>query len=99
MTTGEDEKHWPRTVEEAVNRILLELPEKDKGIIRNTPSEFEMMRYHDSLGRWVRNTFGLWKGNNELLQSCGQSNPDGASSVILGALWNALQKGIKTDAS
>jgi hypothetical protein len=67
--------------------------EKDKEIIRNTPSEFGMIRHHHGLGTWVRNTFGLWRGNDELLRSTGCQHPDNASVVILGALWQRLSRG------
>lgn len=92
MNNGLPEKPWPMTVEEAVNRILSELPEEDVEIIRNTPSALDMVRFHHGLGTWVRNTFGLWEGNKELFRSCGLEDPDGVSYIILAALWNELQR-------
>jgi hypothetical protein len=87
---GEIEEPWPKTVQEAVNRILSELPDVDKEAIRHA-SKWRMMGYHHGLGSWVRNTFGLWQGNDELLRACGGCDPDDASEVILSALWQALR--------
>lgn len=91
MNNGANEKQWPMTVEEAVDRILVELPEEDKEVIKNKPSDFDMIFYHHGLGTWVRNKFGLWQDNEELLRSCGCGQADDASSVILRALWQKLQ--------
>jgi hypothetical protein len=46
------------------------------------------------LGQRIRNEFGLWAGNTELLSSCGSEtmHPDHASRVILRALWEKLRK-------
>jgi len=59
------------------------------------------------LGLWIRNTYGLWRGNRELLADCarlgdpGDGSPEGAhpridpdhaSSLILGAAWDRLQE-------
>jgi hypothetical protein len=93
MNNDVDKKPWPKTIEEAVDRILLELPEVDKEIIKNTPTELELYKYHDSLGRWVRNNFGLYQGNNDLLQFLGlKRHPDDVSMGIIKALWNRLRE-------
>ena len=44
---------------------------------------------------YVRNEFGLWDNNEELLKDClpgvNDRNPDDASAVIIKALWKSLQ--------
>lgn len=62
-------KKWPRTVAEAVNRLIQEMSEEDRETLKNTP-EKDLIMYHFSLGMWIRNEFGLWQGNDELLKSC-----------------------------
>ena len=59
--------------------------------------------FHFSLGMRIRNTFGLWQGNNDLLASCFpdvtdpymlmiiEHDPDRASGVMVDALWGKLQ--------
>ena len=56
------------------------------------------------LGQYIRNRFGLWKGNEELLRSCSEhaekvgrprlgQHPDDASATIIDALWERLSVG------
>ena len=88
-------KKWPKTVEEAVNRMIQEMSEEDRTRLKNTP-EKDLIMYHFSLGMWVRNEFGLWQGNDELLKSCAKKDPlihpDDVSSIIIEELWNKLNK-------
>ena len=86
-------KEWPKTVEEAVNQILSSMHDKDKEIIKNIPKEdLTMLCY--SWGPRIRNEFGLWGSNEELLASCGSINihPDVASMVIIKAVYKKLQE-------
>jgi hypothetical protein len=88
-------KEWPKTMDEAVERLMVELSDEDKKILKSTPKK-ELVKYHFGFGMHIRNEFGLWKGNKDLLESCcggGYSHdPDEASSVIIRALWERLQK-------
>jgi hypothetical protein len=92
---------WPKTVAEAVERILAELSDEQREAFR-LMQEQELPRLHFSLGLHIRNQFGLWAGNLELSQDCaarGKSgllapyHPDSASTVIIQAAWAALQLG------
>jgi hypothetical protein len=87
-------KEYPRTVQEAVKRLLLELPDWDKLGIKNT-SEKDLATLHMTLGNYIRNEFGLWRNNKELLRDClpesSEQKADDASSVIIKALWKSLQ--------
>ena len=93
MDDIEIQKKWPKTVDEAVDRILLMISEEDKNTIKNCQSKDDMSVYHASLGTWIRNNFGLWRDNKQLIQSCGgHTHPDDNSAVILLALWDKLHK-------
>lgn len=46
---------------------------------------------HVSLGPYIRNQFGLWAGNTELLDDCGTTHADDAYMVILNALVRRLK--------
>ena len=96
MNRHQKEKQWPRTLSEAVNRSILSLSDKEKEIVRNTPAG-ELDRFHYSLGIWIRNQFGLWRGNKELLKDCGSEkmHPDDASMVIIARVWGKLNKEYK----
>ena len=84
------EEQWPKTLDEAVRVHLLTMTDEEKKLVRNTPEE-DLINLHFSWGLNIRNEFGLWKGNNELIESCGEFEPDGASSAIIDAVWRALQ--------
>jgi hypothetical protein len=83
---------WPRTVDEAVARILSTMSAEDQARVRSTPKD-ELIRYHMGWGTGIRNSFGLWKGNKELLNSCGYEgiHPDTCSDIIIHRVWAALQ--------
>lgn len=54
----------------------------------------DLVRFHDSIGLYIRNAFELWSGgNSSLLKSCGsvKMHPDDASMIILEALWHNLR--------
>ena len=83
---------WPRTVDEAVDRILAKLTDAEKDVVRRTPkSDLHML--HFGLGAGVRNACGLWVGNADLLASCGSPDmhPDSACAVIVQAVWERLR--------
>lgn len=87
---------WPKTVEEAVEQLLSLMSEKDKQNFRKTPKK-DLIMFHFSLGLYIRNNFGLWQGNRELLQSINKSDfplvhPDDASSIIIEKLWKRLRQ-------
>ncbi|MBL8394611.1 MAG: hypothetical protein JNK99_07665 [Candidatus Accumulibacter sp.] len=54
------------------------------------------MGLHFGLGMWIRNSLGLWKGNDELMQAIKERNqsihPDEASMVIVEAVWERLRE-------
>jgi len=56
------------------------------------------MNFHFGLGMGIRNEYGLWSGNEELMDSCREisgdkdHHVDSASTVIIKALWKYFQK-------
>lgn len=84
---------WPKTLDEAVDRLLVELPKKDKKAFKET-KENNLIMLHHGFGTDIRNVFGLWEGNEELLKSCGGEwiHPDSASMVIIETAWKRLQQ-------
>ena len=83
----------PRTVDQAVDRLLTELPEDKLAMIKSTRRE-DLVEFHFSLGMHIRNEFGLWGGNPRLLLSIGERealHPDFASHFIIVALWEHLK--------
>ena len=70
---------------------------KDKTTIANM-AEVELSVLHTSWGEYLRNEFGLWAGNKELITSCrffakrDKVSEDEASSIIIRELWKRLRE-------
>ena len=89
------EKNYPKTIAEAVDHLISTLSEEDKEVIKKT-SKNDLIQFHHGLGTYIRNAFGLWKDNKELIEACGQSYPifvpDSVSEVIIESLWKKLRE-------
>lgn len=68
-SSGQQSEHpaWPSTADDAVERLVAMLSGQNKQAIRDAESIF---LFHFSLGMWIRNFFGLWGGNQALMNSC-----------------------------
>jgi hypothetical protein len=90
----------PKTVDEAMQILMDELSLRDKVAIANMNAD-EVGELHLSFGKFIRNRFGFWEGNPQLLLDCaedaGQSiqHADEASAVIIGRLALELEKSHK----
>jgi hypothetical protein len=101
---GSDTKRKPSkppiTVQEAVDRLIGELPLKDKTTIANM-AENDLITLQFSLGTYIGREFGIWSGNRQLLDSCSvishdlHLHPDFAPSVIIKELWQCLRESHK----
>ena len=100
MVQPEDDepKQLPKTVAEAVQRLVETLSDRSKKRIAES-SEDDLVMFHMGLGTGIRNDFGLWEGNKELLKSCGSEDmsADDASSVIIKQLWMRLKDELGSD--
>lgn len=88
---GGNKDEVPVTVEAAVDILMDVMSAKDLAKIQNM-SKSDMVSLHFGLGMWIRNIFGLRRGNYLLLEATGADEPDGASGVILDALLTRLKK-------
>lgn len=93
----EESFNWPKTVQEAVDQLKVIFPDALKEEIKNIAYEDGLYIYHHGIGTGIRNTFGLWAGNWDLIVSAGRhpdepihEAADGASHNILVALWKDL---------
>jgi Circularly permutated YpsA SLOG family/Domain of unknown function (DUF6794) len=90
----------PKTVKDAVGRLISELSLKDKTMIANM-AKVELNTLHTTLGEYIRNEFGLWSGNKGLSISCcfiakrEKVSEDDASSIIIRELWKRLKESYK----
>ena len=87
----------PRTVNAAIDRLISNMPLKDKTTVANM-SQIELPNLHLTLGRYIMSNFGLLSGNQELLKSCRSAVKDvlrheeDAVAIIIDALWKKLQQ-------
>jgi hypothetical protein len=84
-------RQWPQTIDEAVGVLLVAITEESKIGIMRMP-EVDLASLHFGLGTWIRNEFGLWQGNQALLEATGKGDPDDAALVIIEALWRRLRQ-------
>ncbi len=87
----------PLSVDEAVERLIVQMPLKDKATVANM-SQNELQNLNLSIGTYIMNNFGLLSGNHDLFDSC-RNEADGpfireedAVSVIIKALWKKLRQ-------
>ena len=89
--------HLPRSVDEAVNRLISELPLRYAAKIAKMNGR-DLSALHGTIGPYIRENFGLWRGNDQLMESCRMFNDhdylhiDSASMVIMEALWAQLKE-------
>ncbi len=77
----ESEIPVPKTVNEAISTLEKILSEEDREYLLENGA----ISMHDSLGRWIRNEWGLWTGSelkNELKKK-GFEHPDDMSNYII----------------
>jgi hypothetical protein len=98
--TKRKQSELPKNVDQAVERLIDELSLKDRTTISNM-DEGELINLHHSLGEYIRNEFGLWSGNDDLMSSCckiakvDKIHEDTASTIIIEALWERLRESHK----
>jgi len=87
----------PRSVDEAVDRLIAELPLRYTAKIAKMNGG-DLSALHATIGPYIRKNFGLWRGNEELMESCriwsGQDEfyIDTASAMIIQAMWARLKR-------
>jgi len=87
----------PRSISEAVSRLLSDMSLKDRTTMANM-TEDELTNLDFTLGSYIRNAFGIWSGNGRLLEACRTASGDPAlprreaATVIIGELWKELRQ-------
>jgi len=91
------EKDKPRTVDRALERLLFEMPLKDKMTLARMRSD-ELAMIHSSLAEFIIVRFGLGPGNPALMKSCcfhakqKEMDVNQAATTLIRSLWEQLQK-------
>lgn len=91
VCSGIKPKSRPKTIDEAAMLIIKKMKKKEKKTIKET-SPFDLILYHHGWGTGIRNEFGLWNDNTELMKDCGNTHPDDCSMKIIYRVWQILQE-------
>ena len=90
--------NYPHTVTEAVDNLMATLPPDQLKEIADM-SEDDLFQLHFGLGLTIRNNFGFYDGNEELIDNCmiysdleGYRHVDNCSSIIAKKLWGRLKQ-------
>jgi hypothetical protein len=90
------DKQVPKTIDDAVDLLISDLPLKDRVIIANMTLG-ELGSLNITLGKYIREAFGLWEGNAHLMESCRVYAKDpalqaeNASILIIKLLWEKIK--------
>jgi len=68
------EKTWPLTIKEALQQMHIRISDEDKADLGKMQKNVFLATMHHQLGRWLRNTMGLWSGNNDLREVAGSTS-------------------------
>jgi len=88
---------FPITVKESLDALMEQLSPKNKARIASMPDD-QLSEAGISLGRGIRQQFGLSSGNQKLLDACRDYSgkphldADGAAMLIVRQLWRRLRK-------
>jgi hypothetical protein len=86
----------PKTVDEAVDRLMSEMNLKDLNKVANMVED-DLINLHVTVGMWIRNNF-VYPRNDKLLESCREVSKDKylhhaqMHMVIVRELWKKLQE-------
>lgn len=81
----------PKDLEDCFDELRKMLPPAVINEIRHKPEE-GVIEYHHSLGRWIRNNWGLWASSRlaQYFNQLGIRHPDDMSGIILTSFWRHL---------
>jgi hypothetical protein len=89
-------RNYPENVDAAIGRLVESLSLKDRVMISKMPEE-HLNLLQVGYGDFVRKEFGLWLGNEKLMEACrvyadseDSLSVDAASDIIIRALWKKL---------
>lgn len=93
-SAGADEVYVPEDLESAFVELNTLLGEERTREIRATESESEFVTgAHFDLGRWIRNSWGLWGGSRLAIyfNRLGVRHPDDMSTIVLTSYYRHLR--------
>jgi len=82
------------TLKEILDTLLSKMHHTNKTYIKKV-KEDDLIQFHHTLGREIRNKFLLWDGNIKLAEDMGlekDTHPDEVSQKIIEAFWKKLNE-------
>ena len=95
--SGRTSHTFPPSISEAVSRLLTDMSLKDRAIMANM-TEDELTNLNFTLGSYIRNAFGIWSGNEKLLEACRTASgnptlpPQGSRNGDHRGVWKELRR-------
>ena len=87
----------PKTVDDAIKRLIANMPLKFK-VDLSKMDEGELVNLHFTFGVFIRNQFGLWNENADLLNDCRKlsgidfMNADDAAAFIIRGVVETIEE-------
>lgn len=90
-----DGVYIPKDIEDCFSELNKILDDSTKVKIKRS-SEEDLVDFHMGLGRWLRNSWGLWKDSrlSQYFKDMGARHPDDISGIILGAYRSHLNSNV-----
>jgi hypothetical protein len=88
-------KYVPIDLDDALNYLDCKWSESEKDCFKNKPEKDIVTELHWSTGLWIRNSWGISKGNSRIVKyfrHLGINNPDDMSGIILTSFHRYLNK-------
>ncbi len=82
----------PSNLEQCFISLYKNLSKEDLNLIRSM-SESDLVKFHHTFGRSIRNKWGLWSGGplRDYFNTIGLFHPDDMSSVIINCFWRHIR--------
>ena len=81
---------WPDEKLVAVALLVAAMTPESKASIARI-RRGDLFPDHSGMADFIRQHFGLWDGNTELIESCGCNSPEDAAVAIIETAWIALR--------
>lgn len=90
-TATKKEIYIPQNLEDCFSELKKEMSKSELRAFKNK-KENKLAEYHFSLGRWIRNRWGLWNGSRLAVyfNGLGIQHPDDMSGIITDSFWRHL---------
>ena len=87
----EELAYIPKNLEECFNELKKVMTPEQLDEFKNK-KEDNVIEYHHSIGRWIRNNWGLWSESRlaKYFNSIGIHHPDDMSGIILDSFYRHL---------